>query len=547
MKLIKQSTRPRPKVSLILLDWSVRESFHLLHYLGRQSVDRDDFEVIILEYYSRLSDALQPFAEQVDTWALLEVPDSCYYHKHLMYNAGIALSRGSICVICDSDAMVKEGYIGTIIGEFERDPEIVLHIDQFRNNRRDLYPFNYPSFGDVLGEGCINNVDGRTRGVLDTEDPIHSRNYGACMCARREDMIAIGGADEHIDFLGHICGPYDMTFRLVNMGRREVWHQSEFMYHTWHPGAAGEDNYLGPHDGRHVSTTALEALASKRTMPLLENHAIRLLRTAPETSRTDLLDKVIRTEDFEYWRRENVEKGFVHRRFSAISAHIRNYKGFSIHSGQGRYYAHLLIEPRSSEEKCCGHKMLFEGATVEDVCRKIDEATPFALELWISASRLYILAWQLASHARSAIANPGRMQRMVSWIRRQLTRLLPSGGQRGTRPASFAERQLADSLGDLIPNLHHFREIRPDIATAGPPMLLVDSVRFAAYLKLIAVLRVLPPLQIIRMATTAQLRAFLRDYAATNKKAPLILARGVYFRYYAIIGADKHARNAAII
>jgi len=31
MKFLKRSARRNPKVSLILLDWSVRESFHLLH------------------------------------------------------------------------------------------------------------------------------------------------------------------------------------------------------------------------------------------------------------------------------------------------------------------------------------------------------------------------------------------------------------------------------------------------------------------------------------------------------------------------------------
>ena len=44
MKFLKRSARHNPKLSLILLDWSVRESLHLLHYLGRQDVPRDAFE-----------------------------------------------------------------------------------------------------------------------------------------------------------------------------------------------------------------------------------------------------------------------------------------------------------------------------------------------------------------------------------------------------------------------------------------------------------------------------------------------------------------------
>ena len=99
------------------------------------------------------------------------------------------------------------------------------------------------------------------------------------MCALRDDLITIGGADEHIDYLGHICGPYDMTFRLVNYGRKEVWHNEEFTMHTWHPGAAGVNNYLGPHDGRHVSTTALTALNIGKIQPFLINKAIDFLRS----------------------------------------------------------------------------------------------------------------------------------------------------------------------------------------------------------------------------------------------------------------------------
>lgn len=307
MKFIKRSDRAQPKVSLILLDWSVRESFHLLNYLSRQDIDRDLFEVIIIEYYSRISDAIRPVEAQVDSWLLLEMPDDCYYHKHLMYNAGIVTAKGEICVICDSDAMVKEGFIRTIIAEFENNPGIVLHIDQFRNTRKDFYPFNYPDFAEVTGKGCINNVGGKTRGVVDDKDTIHNRNYGACMCARRADLIEIGGADEHIDYLGHICGPYDMTFRLVNSGHREIWHQAEFMYHTWHPGQAGEDNYLGPHDGRHVSTTALDALIRERVHPLLENAAIRQLRLssdAPDSTRFE-----ISPAHFNAWRKDKLRHG----------------------------------------------------------------------------------------------------------------------------------------------------------------------------------------------------------------------------------------------
>lgn len=373
MKFIKQSKRTQPKVSLILLDWSVRESFHLLDYLSKQDLDRDLFEVVIIEYYSRVSDAIRPFEEQVDSWLLLEMPEECYYHKHLMYNAGIAVAKGDICVICDSDAMVKEGFISTIISEFDSNPNIVLHIDQFRNARKDLYPFCYPDFAQVTGKGCINNVDGKTRGIMDDKDPIHNRNYGACMCARRADLIAIGGADEHIDYLGHICGPYELTFRLVNLGHREIWHQTEFMYHTWHPGQAGEDNYLGPHDGRHVSTTALDALISGRVMPLVENETIRSLRLAEH----DVEVFRISPAYLHGWQKENLRHG---QAWATGNTSRKMWHGFVVdHNAHGYVaYPRFLEHPGFSRYQ---GKFDVHAASESALRESLFDSIPFRLKL----------------------------------------------------------------------------------------------------------------------------------------------------------------------
>jgi len=376
MKFIKQSQRRRPKVSLILLDWSVRESFHLLDYLSRQDVERDLFEVIIIEYYSRVSDAIRPFEEQVDTWLLLEMPEACYYHKHFMYNAGIVAAKGEICVICDSDAMVKEGFIRAIISEFESNAGIVLHIDQFRNARKDLYPFCYPNFAEVTGKGCINNVAGKTRGVVDDKDPVHNRNYGACMCARRADLISIGGADEHTDYLGHICGPYEMTFRLVNSGHQEIWHQTEFMYHTWHPGQAGEDNYLGPHDGRHISTTALDALISGRTMPLEENETIKSLRLANGAERATRTVQPSSTQ-LMAWRKDNIRQG---QRWATGHTSRKIWFGFVVDRAADGFvaYPRFLEHPDFSQAQ---EKIEIHASTESELRDRLCSAIPLRLRL----------------------------------------------------------------------------------------------------------------------------------------------------------------------
>jgi hypothetical protein len=239
----------------------------------------------------------------------MRIPKKVYYHKHLMYNAGIVLSRGAIVAICDSDAIVKDTFVETILQAFKQDPNIVLHLDQVRNNDRRFYPFNYPTIEEVIGEGSINWKAGKTTGLWDSADILHTRNYGACMAAARDDLIKIGGADEHIDYLGHVCGPYEMTFRLINKGRREVWHPAEFLYHVWHPGQAGEKNYIGPHDGRHMSTRALLARLTGRNLPFLENSAIQSLRLSGNRfSPEDICKNIVSVENLRSWSTENIAK-----------------------------------------------------------------------------------------------------------------------------------------------------------------------------------------------------------------------------------------------
>ncbi|MGP0565585.1 MULTISPECIES: glycosyltransferase [unclassified Nitrospina] len=298
--LFKNELAAPPKVSFILLDWSCRESFHTLDYLNDQALPRSDYEILWIEFYTRRAPEIARYLEAdlkagrpppVDQWIVLDFPEALYYHKHLMYNVGLAAARGGIVTFCDSDAMVRPTFVQSIVETFEKQtaaadsPGIVLHHDEVRTADRRHYPFDHPAFEDLLSGPCLNwNSEAKTTtGLMDNEDPLHTLNYGACMSARRSDLIALGGADEHADYLGHVCGPYEMTWRLVNSGQREVWHPSEFLYRTWHPGTEGSHDHRGPHDGRNISTTALANRVTGRTSPFRENAAIRLLREGEES------------------------------------------------------------------------------------------------------------------------------------------------------------------------------------------------------------------------------------------------------------------------
>lgn len=311
--LFEHQRLTRPIVSIVLIDWSCRESFHILDYLAKQTVARGTYEIIWIEYYAkrareidlaigkaRVLDQIPP----LDKWIVLGMPQSQYYHKHLMYNAGILASSGKVVTFCDSDGIVSPTFVASIIDSFAKDPNIVLHMDQVRNREKRFYPFNYPSIAEVMRDGRTNLVDGKPAGLLDTSDPIHSRNYGACMSALRQDLVAVGGADEHIDYLGYVCGPYELTWRLINWGRKEIWHDSEWTYHVWHPGQLGADNYFGPHDGFHVSSTALSVRQSGRILPLLENPAIEALRSSGQMDSPNprALEGAVAQRDFSQWK-----------------------------------------------------------------------------------------------------------------------------------------------------------------------------------------------------------------------------------------------------
>lgn len=284
----------RPDVSIILLDWSVRESFHTLEYLNHQRIDRSRYQIVWIEYYDRRPPEIDGMMSRsrklgipspVDTWIVMNTPRQEYYHKHKMYNLGILNSPGRIVVIMDSDAIVKTTFIGEVIEEFGKFGRLALHFEQIRNFDQKFYPFNYPTIDEIIGPGCVNAVNGVPTGLPDSAKSLkedwnlwHVYNYGACLCARRDDLITIGGADEHEDYLGHICGPYEMTARLINAGISDKLHDSHFLYHVWHPNQGGDNNYCGPNNGRGMSTTAMEIPKTGRVLPLVENEGIRKIR-----------------------------------------------------------------------------------------------------------------------------------------------------------------------------------------------------------------------------------------------------------------------------
>src|SRR5262249_55068639 len=157
-----------------------------------------DYELIWLEFYDRKPQGVREAAGKspvLDKWIALGYPDDYLFHKHRLYNVGILAAAGDVCVICDSDAVFRPTFIQSVLEAFAETPSAVVHLDEVRNVSQSFYPFNYPTIEEILGPGCINWRGTTTLGLDNSPDMLHHANYGACMAARRRDLLAVGGAD----------------------------------------------------------------------------------------------------------------------------------------------------------------------------------------------------------------------------------------------------------------------------------------------------------------------------------------------------------------
>lgn len=265
----KKSQRTSARLTLLLLDWQVRERFFALDWLARQTAPREQFEVLWVELYDRVADQALEKADGV-----YSMNQKGLYHKHKGYNLGLLEANGDLFCVCDSDAVFPPDFVESVLRSFEQPsgqtrPQVLMH---YEYRTRSLYP-----------------EDGLDR-VGDLADFQWQKlwpNVGACMTIRREDAIRFGGFDEDKRYRGYMCGPYDLGWRLINAGLPEFWHDPQVaLYHFAHPDPTGTTHTFSfrlwreiahPHFDGHAAP-AVEAFCSGKLLPHVENPEIRSLR-----------------------------------------------------------------------------------------------------------------------------------------------------------------------------------------------------------------------------------------------------------------------------
>ncbi|QSH41598.1 glycosyltransferase [Lentisphaerota bacterium ZTH] len=265
--------RKPPKVSLILLDWEVREYFQALHWLEKQDIKREDYELIWVELYNRTPDIVLEKADTVITCGY-----TGRYHKHVAYNAGLLQARGDLITIVDSDAVFPENFISSILSNFDDDkggfrPLVLMHYEARTN-------IEFPGNDQLKSLEQIKNFPWQKLW----------ENVGACMTVRKVDAINFGGFDEHKNLRGFYCGPYDLGWRMINAGIHEKWEDPDtcLIWHFAHPAPHSsaynipdKNNKKSDPHNLHLTGHAfvsVESFSSGRLLPKKENSAVHSRR-----------------------------------------------------------------------------------------------------------------------------------------------------------------------------------------------------------------------------------------------------------------------------
>lgn len=207
-----------PLISIIMVDGSFREQFHALRFFAEQTLPRDRYEIIWVEYYNRLHPDLCAAIDAVDNARAVRLNRTGTYHASPCFNHGITEARGALLIIPDADVVPEPTFLETILHDHEQHDQLAQYIHRFNEPQAEHQQ-------DV-------ELD-HLRRVCRLTNPA---NHGSCLTVRKKWMLNINGYDEHPIFgTGFHANDKDVYTRLVNRGLHVRWSPNLRLYHPWHP------------------------------------------------------------------------------------------------------------------------------------------------------------------------------------------------------------------------------------------------------------------------------------------------------------------------
>jgi hypothetical protein len=204
------------KISVIMVDGGFRESTYGAEYFSRQDFPENDFEVLWVEFYSRVPGSVTE-QHKVRVLTLNNPPDR-EYHSSYCFNKGIESARGELIVIPDADQIVKPDFLEKLWEMHSRFGDLVIYTYRYDEIRAgELKSLDW----DELEEKCL------------LVNPI---NYGGCLSVRKKWLLEINGYEQHRFFSsGFHANGMDVYTRFKNLGLPVMWAPHLKLFHPWHP------------------------------------------------------------------------------------------------------------------------------------------------------------------------------------------------------------------------------------------------------------------------------------------------------------------------
>ena len=224
-------------ISVIMVDGGFREKFHLIDYLNNQTLPREMYELIWVEFYDGIHPDLAS-KRDVKTVTLGHSRSLHPYHSSYCFNEGIRQSSGDLLVIIDADQVVEPDFLEKILEEHRRTDRLVMYVMRW----------------DEPEEEHLDTIDTeRLRRMTYIKNPV---NYGGCLTVRKKWLYEINGYDLDPVFGGLHANGRDLWIRFKNLGLYIMWHPTQRTYHPWHPNTLY--NKKGTYDEqlKHISWKA---------------------------------------------------------------------------------------------------------------------------------------------------------------------------------------------------------------------------------------------------------------------------------------------------
>ena len=216
-----------------MIDGQFREHTYGAEYFSRQDFPESEFEVIWVEFYSKVPDAVR--AQKNVKVITLNNADDKMYHSSYCFNAGIAAATGEVIVIPDADQIVKPDFLSKLYAIHSAYEKLVVYVYRY----------------DEVEKGQLQSLDfSELEKKCILKNPM---NYGGCLSVRKKWLLEINGYEQHkIMESGFHANGMDLYTRFKNYGMAIMWANEIKLFHPWH------DNTLAPADQYYIQKDLID-------------------------------------------------------------------------------------------------------------------------------------------------------------------------------------------------------------------------------------------------------------------------------------------------